>query len=404
MAPKPSRDTLIHCDACGEDYSSTYRRCPFCGARNKPNGDSRRAPRQEEVPYEDDSYEAGPAAPEAARQDRGESIDDGYVFDGQSAFDDLPEDEGYYDNPHPKGGKRLAPKQGGGIDLPPINWPRLITFLCSLVIIVAALVIVFTVIYPQLRGNEDKDPATADSAEVSSVPSRDPVNIITPNVGFDVTDAPASADPGIDPTDQIPPAQPEVTGITLTSNGVTLRANDITLHLGESAQMGAVISPSGWTGPVTWTSSNPEWITVSDSGLVTNVNNTGAFHNAFLTVTAGGMTVRCEVRVRSVRADSSSTPAPTTQAPDPNNSSTQAPAVSTGGNPAVGSPGTIVDADGGLRVRSGPGTEYEVLASLTNGTSVNVLEDAGNGWYKITFQGRNETVTGYVKGDYVSSN
>ena len=36
MAPKPSHDKLIHCDACGEDYSSTYRRCPFCGERNDP--------------------------------------------------------------------------------------------------------------------------------------------------------------------------------------------------------------------------------------------------------------------------------------------------------------------------------------------------------------------------------
>ena len=32
MPSKPSRNTLIHCAACGEDYSPTYRRCPFCGA------------------------------------------------------------------------------------------------------------------------------------------------------------------------------------------------------------------------------------------------------------------------------------------------------------------------------------------------------------------------------------
>lgn len=25
MPSKPSRDTLIHCAACGEDYSATYR-------------------------------------------------------------------------------------------------------------------------------------------------------------------------------------------------------------------------------------------------------------------------------------------------------------------------------------------------------------------------------------------
>ena len=30
MSPKPSHDALIHCEHCGEDYSATYRRCPFC--------------------------------------------------------------------------------------------------------------------------------------------------------------------------------------------------------------------------------------------------------------------------------------------------------------------------------------------------------------------------------------
>ena len=33
MARKNNTDELIHCNVCGEDYSSTYRRCPFCGER-----------------------------------------------------------------------------------------------------------------------------------------------------------------------------------------------------------------------------------------------------------------------------------------------------------------------------------------------------------------------------------
>ena len=45
MPSKSSRDTLIHCAACGEDYSATYRRCPFCGERNDP----RRAPDRKSV-------------------------------------------------------------------------------------------------------------------------------------------------------------------------------------------------------------------------------------------------------------------------------------------------------------------------------------------------------------------
>lgn len=403
MAPKPSRDTLIHCDACGEDYSSTYRRCPFCGARNDPRRAP--APRSEEEPYYDD-YQDAHASP-AVRPGRGEEMDDGYVFDGQDAFDDEDYDGEYYDAPRPKGGKRLAPRQGGGIDLPPINWPRLITFLCSLVIIVAALVIVFTFIYPKLRGNTDndnkKDPDSVNSVDVVTPPSQDPASIITANPAVPSTEeTPAPVDPGTVATDPPAPVQPEVTGITLTSNGVALAANDITLLVGESAQMGAVISPAGWSGPVTWTSSNPEWITVSEDGLITNVNNTGAFHNAFVTVTAGGVTVRCEVRVRSVQSNPSATQPPASQAPSNDPPASQAP--SSGGNPTVGRPGTIVNAEGGLRVRSGPGTTYEVLASLQNGNSINVVEDAGGGWYKITFIGSGQTMTGYIMGEYISTN
>ena len=138
MASKPSPDSLIHCAVCGEDYSATYRRCPFCGAKNGP-----------------------PPASAPAGRGRGDE-DDGYVFDGQDLFDDEPEDD-YRLAVRPKGGKRLAEKPGGRFDLSaaPINWPRLITFLCSLIIIIAALIIVFTVIYPQLRG--PKEPPAADS-------------------------------------------------------------------------------------------------------------------------------------------------------------------------------------------------------------------------------------------------
>ena len=392
MAAKPSRDTLIHCDACGEDYSSTYRRCPFCGARNDP----RRAPREDAY---DDSYDI-PSAPMPSARRGGDELEDGYVFDGQDAFEDEDGDEDYY-TPRPKGGKRLAPKQGGGFDLPPVNWPRLITFLCSLVIIVAALVIVFTFIYPKLRGSQT-DPKTDSSAAVSDVPSQSPATL--PTQPADPVD---SVDPGTDPSQAVPPVsappvQAAVTGIVLkTSEG--RQTNDFTLGVGQSAQLTAEVSPAGWTGPVTWTSSNTDWITVSSTGLVTNVNQTGSYHNAYITVTAGDVTVRCEVRVRAVPGTITSTPAPAdSQPPASQPPASQAP--STGGSVIVGRPGTIVGADGGLRVRGGPGTTYEVLASLNNGDPINVVADAGGGWYEITLAGRGETITGYIMGEYISSN
>lgn len=300
--------------------------------------------------------------------------------------------------PPPQGRQAAGPQAGGGLDLPPINWPRLITFLCSLVIIVAALVIVFTFIYPQLKGN--KDPDSKNSAEVSSVePTLDPNAAQSQGVIQPV-------DPAIDPTqpvpESLPPVEPTVTGITLQSNGVTLSANDITLYVGESAQMTAVISPADWSGPVTWASSNTEWITVSSTGVVTNVNSTGSYHNAFFTVTAGDVTVRCEVRVRPAPRGSTASQPPASQVPTTQPPASQPPVVS-GGNVTVGRTGTIVGADSGLRVRGGPGTSYEILATLNNGNTVNVLEDAGGGWYKITFPGIGETITGYIMGEYISA-
>ena len=68
---------LIHCNACGEDYSATYKRCPFCSEK----------------------YDNRSVAPAADDDDD----DDGYVFDGQDLFDDPEESQ----TAAPKGGKRL---------------------------------------------------------------------------------------------------------------------------------------------------------------------------------------------------------------------------------------------------------------------------------------------------------
>lgn len=51
-----------------------------------------------------------------------------------------------------------------------------------------------------------------------------------------------------------------------------------------------------------------------------------------------------------------------------------------------------------LNVRSGAGTSYKRIGSLSNGTSVTVEENCGNGWYKIS----TSKLTGYVSAEYVS--
>lgn len=362
MAYKPSPNSLIHCAECGEDYSATYKRCPFCGARNAP-----------------------PAAPESRQPASSADPDDTYVFDGQDLFDDREEED--YTSVRPKGGKRLAgrPMSNPFAANADINWPRLITFVCSLVIIVAAMIIVFTVVYPQLRGN----PA-ADGSQAPSSPASDPGSDVTHTVDPIVTDPGTTAtDPGTAPTLDLPPVDPN--GLT-TISFKGAHDDDFTLQPGSSHTITLNFDPADWSGTVTWTSSDTRYATVDANGKVTNVNTTDRLRSVTITITAAGLTLESKVYCRGIAA--SEPPAsdpPATQPP-----------VGPGGV-TVGRQGTIVNASGGLNVRSGPGTSYQRIGSLFNGTIVNVLEDAGNGWYKISFAGNSGATEGYIMGDYIST-
>ncbi len=50
----------------------------------------------------------------------------------------------------------------------------------------------------------------------------------------------------------------------------------------------------------------------------------------------------------------------------------------------------------GLRVRQGPGTNYAILATVSDGTQY-AITGKTNGWYQINYNGR----TGYVSADYI---
>ena len=370
---KVSPNSLIHCDECGEDYSATYKRCPFCGTKNEPS-------------QSDPEQSAAPA-----------DLDDNYVFEGQELFDGEEEEN---IAPNSKGGKRLADKPApnpfasrrrSGSD---INWPRVITFICSLVIIVAAMVIVFTVIYPLLS---DKKPPVANNTVNPSAGTSDPVGGTTQ--GVDPSDAvtAAATDPVTEPTDTVPPtASSGLRGFTTNTYG-----NDedgFALSAGESWQMKLTFDPAGWNGEVAYSISDTRYATVSANGTVTNVNPDTTTHRVILTITAGDITK--EMPVFCYGGSSAATQPPATQAP-----ATQPPATQP---PATQAPttrrGTVVNAADGLNIRSGPGVNYDKIGKLANGTTVDVLE-AVSGWYKISFVNTNGTTgEGYVSGDYLSVN
>jgi len=371
MAGKPAHDTLIHCEACGEDYSSTYRRCPFCGARNDPRRTSGR-----DDPKSSSRYIPTPPPARDRRDDRDdrEDVDDTYVFDGQDAFDEEPEEGSRASRP--RGGKRLAPKEGGGFELPPVNWPRLITFLCSLVIIVAALVIVFTYIYPKLH----KDPPSSASAEVSAQPSPDVtatgpvVPTEDPAVSTEPVDPSQPVEPSAEPSAPVTSAPPSGTSATVVNAGSGLRVRS-----GPGTSYNILASLRNGDPIKVLAPADNGWYQISFSGAG-GTAVTGYIKGEYISTVSGGGTT-------------------TTQPPTP--TVTQTPS---GGSPTVGKAGTIVNATGGLRVRSGPSTSHEILATLLNGNSVTVLADAGDGWYQIRYAGYGgAAATGYIKGEYIST-
>lgn len=216
-----SRSEVIRCKNCGEDYSVTYKRCPFCDEA---------------------------ASTSTSRRGRG--------------------------------GKRLSNTRGGGYGG---GWSlfRIITTILSLGLIIAAGIIVLTIVKPLVDlGSEE--PGTTVSPAVS--PS-------------------SSAQSGVEPSDSSvsPSAQvsseltaPPTNALAQGAQSFTLNANDFTLlSAGETYQIKATFIPSGSTGDLAWTSSNPDSVSVASDGTVTAVSNGNSTITAAL---PGGYSQTCIVR------------------------------------------------------------------------------------------------------------
>ena len=184
-----------------------------------------------------------------------------------------------------------------------------------------------------------------------------------------------------------PVVDPEPAGLTYEAalalpDGLTLSKTDYSTNVGDPD---VTLSVSGGSGSYTWLSENDAIATVSESGKVTAVAN-GTVN---ILVTDGNQKAVCIVRVKG-----GSAPATPTTPTDP---------TPTGGSLKLGA-ATVINAPGGVNVRSGPGTENEAIASLVNGNDVTIKADAGNGWFEITFVGNGGVDTdGYVKGEFLAN-
>ena len=213
-----TRQEMIHCDRCGEDYAASYKSCPFC----------------DEMEYEEEG--------------------------------------------RPRGGRRLAGNtRGGGYGGGP-SVRRIILTVLSLALIVAAVMIVISIIKPLVDRGQTTLPEDSPAQNTQQLDSPAPGETGTPE---DTTPPEASAEPVI-PDDQT------ATGFTLSKSEFTLSdtwPDPITLTV--------TFLPAGSTGTITWTSSDPEIASVDENGKVSHGTKTGT---ATITAAmAGGITQTCKV-------------------------------------------------------------------------------------------------------------
>lgn len=287
------RNDVIRCEKCGEDYSVTYKRCPFCDEKPVKGGSK---------PIRSGRRVAG--GPRGAAY---------------------------------SGSRRVNPLQLVGLVL-------------SLVLIIAALYIVFNAVAPLLSHDKSQGSQSQSTSVSQSAPG-------------------SSASSSGDLSQSEPAPVVNVTSISLDKTDFTLRAN-------ESSRITATVNPAD--APITWTSSDESAALVGEDGTVVNVNTGSAQVKVTITATAGDKSAQCTVYCR------------------PGSSGSATPSGS-------GSTGVVSNAENGLNVRSGPGSENPAIASLSNGTAITILEDTGTGWYKISFVGAGGRATeGYVSKDYVT--
>ena len=279
-----------------------------------------------------------------------------------------------------RGGKRTSQKS-----------PNLLTpMLIILILIMAALLVylLFGERFAKLPGIEKQPekPVEEVQPEKPEIPAdQDPLENEDPDVTM-------PEDPGQteEPTAPVTPVAPPVVSnseyeaAAKLPKGLHLNSTDFTLKkIGETA----TLQVSGGGGSYRWYSKDIGIATVDQKGVVTAV----AKGNTTVLVTDGSKMAECIVRVSGI-----GTVAPAT--------GTTAPSESTSSSGLKAGAAKVVNAGSGVRVRSGPSTNHEILATISNGADVQVVKSAGGDWYEITFSNVGGVkTTGYMKGEFLQN-
>ena len=266
-----------------------------------------------------------------------------------------------------RGGRRTAGKQKVNLLTPT---------LIILILIMAALLI-----YLLFGDRFQKEPDKQDTPPVEEVQPQQPeveAPIDTDPEGSGMPEDPEGTEQ--DPGTTTAPAASKYETASKLPDGLTLSTTDFTMkEAGETH----TIQVSGGSGSYTWLSEDDGVASVDQNGKVTAISR-GTIN---VLVTDGSKKAVCIVRC-SFSGTLTTTPGTGTV---------------TGGTLHTGS-AVVINGGNGVNVRSGPSKDYEALATVPNGASVQITGSAGDGWYKITFSGVGGVETaGYMKGDFLKN-
>lgn len=355
---------MKRCPVCGERYSDTYKECPFC--------------EEEEYWEEEQEVARRPILREGVRSPGGRG--------GRSAY-------------------------------------SIVTPILIVLIVLMALLLVYLLYGDKLFNKDGKTPPDDSGKTDITTPVTPPVTPgNTPAADPSGTEDPdGSGEPSGADAPDASGTMPEGSGDSGSSGtasggsgtsggmsyasaaalpgGLTLNLTDFTRSVSEGAYK---LRVSGGTGTYTWISENPSIATVGSDGTITPV----ASGITNVVVTDGSKRAICIVRVTGGSAPAPSSGGTTSGGTTSTPSTTPTtPAPSSGGGALKAGKAVVVNGGNGVRVRSGPGTSYDILATVPNGGSVQVVRATGtDDWYEITFTAvGGVTTTGYMKGEFLSN-
>ena len=291
-------------------------------------------------------------------------------------------------------GEKLRRSRGGHRASRSRQFSLITPTLIVLILIMAGL-LVYLLYGDQLaekfkKGGETATPPTEDVTPVKPAPTeQEKPDVTEPEPSEEEPGAMPEEDPNAAPGSSTtaptaPAAQTDYDKMMALPSGLTLSTTDFTLkNVGETA----TIKVSGGSGSYTWASEDEGVASVDGSGKVTAISR-GTINIVVSDGSKKGVCiVRCSISGSAAAA--------------PSGSGTTA---ASGSGLQAGS-AKVINGGNGVRVRSGPGTNYDILATIPNGGSVKIVESAGDGWYKITFSDvGGATATGYMKGEFLANN